>query len=68
MLHQKEKGRIKFPNNKLYGRETELETLRNIYEGGPHHNTSDTVGKTEQAARAEKLVKQHLYLLLSRET
>lgn len=47
-----EKGRIKFPNNKLYGRETELETLCNIYEGGPSSdNTSDTVDKTEQAAR-----------------
>ena len=40
-----EKGRIKFPNNKLYGRETELETLCNIYEGegGP---SSDNAGDT----------------------
>jgi hypothetical protein len=26
-----EKGRIKFPQNKLYGRDKELETLRNIF-------------------------------------
>lgn len=30
-----EKGRIKFPQNKLYGRDKELEILRNIFYQGP---------------------------------
>eukprot|EP00985_Skeletonema_marinoi_P025591 scaffold18962_cov140-Skeletonema_marinoi.AAC.4 len=49
-----EKGRIKFPQNKLYGRDRELETLRNIfYQGLSSEETQDgcVVEMPEQASR-----------------
>jgi len=57
-----EKGRITFPTNILYGRERELEILRNIYgelvPSSNERNTSKKLGEVEKVATVEEEEKE----------
>ncbi len=50
-----EKGRIKFPKDKLYGREKELGALRQLYDAMERNNSDEKVGDGTAAKEGQHI-------------